>query len=655
MGRDTVYSFNLGVSSWHHLTTSVRWLEDCFQTLYVTVRFDSESIQGVFDLAIAVIVEKTADIEMTLDWAWRMALARSEGLFVLFAQVGPEEAVCDLDPTAVENGEKNQLWVAVATKVRRWYIDALDDPETSDLVIRKVIAPHPHRAVLAELERAEPSFIIASAERSKRNDDRTLSMKLARRTRFPIFLCNGGTSEAPKRILFPLFETEFIDSSVRELAPIIGADSARYTVLAVVPTAVEFGEDVGRKSISRALKTMGVDSAGQLKTKVVISDDLDDAIAMTAADHDALLMAVPGPSTMYRSLFGRLRERIKKRDDAFPFIVFRQRKSWHQRLLPILDRWLNLWVPQTERAARIDVYESLQSGSRWGFDFMMLIALSTAIAALGLLQGSPAVVIGAMLVAPLMTPMLGAGLALLQGNPRLLKESTKSILLGFLLALALGLLVGLLSPIKVLTSEMAARGAPNLLDLGVALISGFAAAYAYARTHLSAALPGVAIAAALVPPIATAGLCFALGEFQVGAGAVLLFGTNVLAIVVGATCAFYSFGLRGRDDLRSWASRFILLLVFATLLLAVPLSSFLWGIAERPNAGLSGQLKQMVERSGYELGALEKRGDWVVLKVRGDARFPPEAVTQIESALREANQRSLKLRVITELVTIGGQ
>ncbi|MEE2755190.1 MAG: DUF389 domain-containing protein [Myxococcota bacterium] len=426
-------------------------------------------------------------------------------------------------------------------------------------------------------------------------------------------------------------------------------------MLAVVPTSVELGEDVGRKSIHRALRVIGAGSTSHLKTKVVISDNRDEAIARTASDHDALLMAVPGPSTMYRSLFGRLRDRINRSNDALPFIVFRQRKRWHQRVLPVLDRWLNLWVPQTDRAARIDVYESLQSGSRWGFDFMMLIALSTTIAAFGLLQGSTAVVIGAMLVAPLMTPMLGAGLALLQGNPRLLKESMKSIFLGFLMALTLGVIVGVLSPVKVLTSEMSARGAPNLLDLGVALISGFAAAYAYARTHLSAALPGVAIAAALVPPIATAGLCFALGEFQVGAGAVLLFGTNVLSIIVGATCAFYSFGLRGRNDLRSWSSRFILALVFATLLLAVPLSSFLWGIAERPNAGLSGQVKQMVEGAGYELGALEKRGDWVILKVRGESRFSPAVAAEIESALKDAHKPSLKLRVITELITIGGQ
>ncbi|MEE2755191.1 MAG: hypothetical protein VYA30_00965 [Myxococcota bacterium] len=177
-------------------------------------------------MAIAVIVEKTADVEMSLDWAWRMALARAEGLFVLFTQAGPEEAISDLDPTAVDDAESNEVWLALSAKVRPWYAAGQKDPETSELIIRKVIAPHPHRAVLAELERAEPSFVIASAERSKRNDDRTLSMKLVRRSRFPLFLCNGGITEAPKRILIPLPETEFIDSAVRELVPIISGDPA---------------------------------------------------------------------------------------------------------------------------------------------------------------------------------------------------------------------------------------------------------------------------------------------------------------------------------------------------------------------------------------------------------------------------------------------
>jgi len=81
-----------------------------------------------------------------------------------------------------------------------------------------------------------------------------------------------------------------------------------------------------------------------------------------------------------------------------------------------LERWLDLTIPQLERDDRITLFESLQIKSRWNFDFLALMALSTGIASLGLTQNSTAVVIGAMLVAPLMTPLLGAGLALVQDN-----------------------------------------------------------------------------------------------------------------------------------------------------------------------------------------------------------------------------------------------
>ena len=102
-----------------------------------------------------------------------------------------------------------------------------------------------------------------------------------------------------------------------------------------------------------------------------------------------------------------------------------------------LIRLFNQYIPQLDRKDRIKLFQGLQVGSVAGMDFITLIALSTAIAALGLIQNSAAVVIGAMLVAPLMTPMLGAGLGLLQGNILLVREAITSIVLGSQLALAL--------------------------------------------------------------------------------------------------------------------------------------------------------------------------------------------------------------------------
>ena len=209
---------------------------------------------------------------------------------------------------------------------------------------------------------------------------------------------------------------------------------------------------------------------------------------------------------------------------------------------------------------------------------MALISLSTAIATLGLIQNSTAVVIGAMLVAPLMTPLLGAGLALVQANLPLLREASKAISLGFLSALTIGFVLGYGVPDVQLTAELQARGGPNLLDLGIAFLSGIAAAHCVARPNLSAALPGVAIAAALVPPVATTGVSVAIGEYANARGAALLFATNVVAIILGASFCMYAGGVRRSKEIDSAvlaAKRITMALVLAILMLCIPLGSLL--------------------------------------------------------------------------------
>ena len=128
---------------------------------------------------------------------------------------------------------------------------------------------------------------------------------------------------------------------------------------------------------------------------------------------------------------------------------------------------------------------------------------------------------------------------------------------------------------------MLARGSPGVFDLIVAFVSGMAAAYASGRPNLVSALPGVAIAAALVPPIATAGLGLAAGQWQLAAGALLLFLTNIVAIVLGAACSLWAVGIRGTHEhgfLSSWAQRALI----ALLLIALGLAAYEWGINIAP-------------------------------------------------------------------------
>jgi uncharacterized hydrophobic protein (TIGR00271 family) len=202
-------------------------------------------------------------------------------------------------------------------------------------------------------------------------------------------------------------------------------------------------------------------------------------------------------------------------------------------------------VPHLDSKERSALYSGFEEWAVCNFDFLLMMCLSTAIAALGLLINSPAVIIGAMVVAPLMTPLIAAGCALVRGDLTLFYNSIRAMILGSLVALGISVVVGVLIPNDALTLEMVSRGKPDILDLFVGLFAGAAAAYASARPKVTAALVGVAVAAALVPPIATVGLALTEGDFLVAEGAGFLFITNLVSIVIGAAAMFYLMGIKG--------------------------------------------------------------------------------------------------------------
>lgn len=166
--------------------------------------------------------------------------------------------------------------------------------------------------------------------------------------------------------------------------------------------------------------------------------------------------------------------------------------------------------------------------------YMLLVVLSAAIATLGLLQSSSAVVIGAMLVSPLLGPIMGMGFGLATLDSQLIKRSLVTLSTGMIIAIIVAVIVVWLSPMQDVTPEIRARTQPNLLDLGVAVVGGFAGVYAIMR-NLSGVMVGVAIATALVPPLSTVGFGLATGRLDFALGASLLFLTNTLAIAFAAT------------------------------------------------------------------------------------------------------------------------
>lgn len=220
------------------------------------------------------------------------------------------------------------------------------------------------------------------------------------------------------------------------------------------------------------------------------------------------------------------------------------KRLWHGREL----------LQDAERRAVIDQLFPRGMPRRQFFTrFVSLMMLSTAIAVFGILSDSTAVVIGAMLVAPLMLPVLGGAAAIVMGWPRRILHRAILVAAGSVLAVALAAAISFLVPGRVtpLPAELMARTSPNLLDLGIALAAGAAGAYGQVRRHAAEALTGVAVAVALVPPLAVVGITLQLTEWQFAVGAALLFLANVVGIVIAASATFLAAGfVPGRNPLK---------------------------------------------------------------------------------------------------------
>lgn len=187
--------------------------------------------------------------------------------------------------------------------------------------------------------------------------------------------------------------------------------------------------------------------------------------------------------------------------------------------------------------------------------FWTLLVLAAVIASAGVGADSTATVIGAMIVAPLMTPILGTALAIVLADRRQLVMSISLVLGASLVVIAIGFLVGLTIQLDVVAdtnSQVAARVSPRLIDLLAALATGLVGAFALVRSDVSDTLPGVAIAISLVPPLAVVGLTLESGAPDEAAGALLLFGTNVAAIIATGTGLLLAAGLRQAARAAQW-------------------------------------------------------------------------------------------------------
>lgn len=288
--------------------------------------------------------------------------------------------------------------------------------------------------------------------------------------------------------------------------------------------------------------------------------------------------------------------------------------------------------------------------------FTVLLFLSTVIATYGVINDSAATVIGAMIIAPLMTPIMATAAAMVMGNmPRAIR-SLALVASGVALVIIVSWIIGLVNPEIVSSSQnsqIAGRISPRLTDLAIALASGLAGAFALSRRDVADSLPGVAISISLVPPLCVVGLTLSERDFVAAWGAMLLFLTNFLSILLagGGFLAFLGLAAASTEELVGTARRKAFVIVaLAVVLVTVPLAATSTRVVREliTEHQTTRAASKWLEGSTFELHDVNSHGDEVTILIGGTGE-PPQA-EDLVSAMAEISDRRLYLNL--ELVPI---
>lgn len=279
--------------------------------------------------------------------------------------------------------------------------------------------------------------------------------------------------------------------------------------------------------------------------------------------------------------------------------------------------------------------------------FFVLLILATIIATTGIIGDSTATVIGAMIIAPLMTPIMATAAALIMGQTGRAVQSLMLVTAGVAIVIGLSWLYGMLYPGYINfdeNSQIVARVSPRLIDLFAALASGAAGAFCMSREDIADSLPGVAIAISLVPPLCVVGVSFAADEIPAALGALLLFVTNFLAIILagGGVLAILGLTSAAMIEVRGTARRnAFALVIFAIILVAFPLLATGRKVAQEALTEYRARETAVawVADTNYDVRLVQAQGDIVTIAITG-LGDPPSFETLV-SGIRSSTGRAV--------------
>ncbi|MEA2007876.1 MAG: DUF389 domain-containing protein, partial [Chloroflexota bacterium] len=433
---------------------------------------------------------------------------------------------------------------------------------------------------------------------------------------------------------------------------------AQITLLYVAARHSEAEINAGRK---RLADISNIFPNIETTRKVIVADNPIQGILQEAGGvYDLLIIGASAEkSVVNRFIFGNIPKTIFHHS-PIPTIILRRKipflRSTSQKL------WVRLFnfLPNVSSSEQTSAYRTIQRGIRHNKDYSLTLSLGAAFAALGFLLDSPEIIVGAMMVSPLMAAILGMSLNIVLGKSRNFWRALMMMLRGVILAVIMGGIIGFIAPNPQVTHEMLAFSQPSLLDLGIALVAGTTAAYAISRANVSNAFAGVAVAAALTPPLANIGLTLVMREFDLAQGAGLLFITNLIAIIAAGALVFIWLGFRPRyQNIKKTAvvRRGLFGMVILLILVTIPLATLTY--RSTLSAQLHQDVKEAVETGVTQLGGAEL-DNWklensspteetlqINITLRGPSSISHSRALALQASIAGHLQRSVALTVST--------
>lgn len=288
-----------------------------------------------------------------------------------------------------------------------------------------------------------------------------------------------------------------------------------------------------------------------------------------------------------------------------------------------------------------EIHKELDQAQQIDISYIALVIISAHIATLGLIVNSPAVIIGAMIISPLMGPIMAGGLSFAVSDRYLGIKAFKSISLGIILSVLFSATVTFISPLKENTTEILVRTSPNIMDLFIALFSGLAGAFAVTFKKISGSIVGVAISVALMPPLCVTGIGISTGQTSVALGGFFLFLTNLTAIFIAAAVFFLIFGFfiqDGNSHDRKVIQRKYFVSFIILLLLSIPLIYTL-DVAIKEKKQLDKIKNVLVKNFNIAgestLDSWEKTNGRIIIKVNTLSNIPKEKIDLVEQEIKD--------------------